>query len=70
MPGGMDGVELAKIAAELQPGIEVLYTSGYGETVIKDNDANYENLRILQKLYGRAELIAKVRDSLLRTVTN
>jgi CheY-like chemotaxis protein len=36
MPGAMDGWELASRAKQLRPELGVLYTTGYGETLLPD----------------------------------
>ena len=38
MPGGMDGVMLARQALQMHPGLKVLLTSGYAKTLLEDDD--------------------------------
>ncbi len=56
MPGGMDGVELARRAVEMHPGLRVVLTSGYaGEAVDRTLvDAPWPFLR---KPYSQEELV-------------
>ena len=54
MPGGMDGIELAKKAVLLQPHLRVLLTSGYAERLLEDNDLHGE---VLSKPYRKTDLI-------------
>jgi two-component system, cell cycle sensor histidine kinase and response regulator CckA len=59
MPG-MSGVELQKHAAELQPGIKVLFTSGYTDEHLGRNAAAGEH-HYLPKPYSVQELTDSVR---------
>lgn len=65
MPGGMFGPELAKQAALLRPGLEVLFTSGYTEDPVQPLDGLGGEARILNKPYRRNDLAL-----MLRTVLN
>jgi len=61
MPGGMGGVQLAREARTLRPGIKVLLTSGYiGEAGAVDAG----EFPLLPKPYERNALAAMVRDTL------
>ena len=63
MPGGLSGRELATEAAQRQPGIKVIFTSGYDVqapaegAIIKKGD-------FLSKPYRRQDLAAKIREVL------
>jgi CheY-like chemotaxis protein len=57
MPGGTTGVELARAARRMLPGIGVLLTSGYTGTALGSNGGEFE---ILAKPYERAELLARL----------
>ena len=61
MPGGMNGVEVADEAKRIQPGIKVLYTSGYAEYAIVHNGILDSGVILLNKPYSREELLDKVR---------
>lgn len=61
MPGGMNGVEVADEAKRIQPGIKVLYTSGYSEYAIVHNGILDSGVILLNKPYSREELLDKVR---------
>lgn len=59
MPNGLSGYQLAEAARALQPGLSVLFTTGFaaeddGETAVMDPDA-------LRKPYRRRELAERVR---------
>ncbi len=60
MPGGMNGVLLARAARERQPRIKVLLTTGYAEASIERTDAGGSEFEILNKPYRRMELARRV----------
>jgi CheY-like chemotaxis protein len=64
MPGGMNGQQLADAACALQPGLPVLFTSGYSENaIIRDGRIPLGTL-LLGKPYRRDDLADKVRQAL------
>jgi two-component system, cell cycle sensor histidine kinase and response regulator CckA len=60
----MNGRELASRAASLQPGISVLFSSGYGEDIIAKQGVLDAGLYFIGKPYRPGELAAKVRSIL------
>lgn len=60
MPGGMNGIELADQASKLRPGLRVLLTSGYTESMIPPGSPQ-QQYPLLSKPYRRNELSAKIR---------
>jgi PAS domain S-box-containing protein len=64
MPGGLNGVMLAREARRRRPKIKVLLTTGYAETSIERTDAGGTEFDVLSKPYNRQELIRKVRTVL------
>ncbi len=60
----MNGKELASRVASLQPGISVLFSSGYGEDIIAKQGVLDAGLYFIGKPYRPAELAAKVRSIL------
>ena len=63
MPGGMSGVELARAARQLRPGLPVLLTSGFmGEGAVLET----AEFPLLDKPYETAQLAAKLRAVLER----
>ncbi|AWN50712.1 hybrid sensor histidine kinase/response regulator [Methylobacterium sp. 17Sr1-1] len=64
MPGGMNGVLLARAARERQPRIKVLLTTGYAEASIERTDAGGSEFEIINKPYRRMELARRVRLTL------
>jgi len=61
MPGGMNGVMLARAARERQPRIRVLLTTGYAEASMERTDAGGTEFEIINKPYKRMELARRVR---------
>ena len=66
MPGGMTGAELAKRALASEPGLRVLYTSGYTDTTVFDNGLLEHGCDLLSKPYRKERLARSVRDLLDR----
>jgi PAS domain S-box-containing protein len=64
MPGGMNGWELAQRAAELRPGINVLFTSGYALDTLIANGRALQGVTILMKPYRKADLAWRIRQVL------
>ena len=64
MPGGLSGREVAIRAREIKPGVKVLLTSGYAEELVRGDDLQRENLKVLRKPYQQADLVAALRDVL------
>ncbi|KLD79022.1 PAS domain-containing protein [Xanthomonas hyacinthi] len=64
MPGGLNGVMLAREARRRRPRIKVLLTTGYAETSLERTDAGGAEFDVLSKPYNRQELIRKVRTVL------
>ncbi|NJD27913.1 MAG: PAS domain S-box protein [Chloroflexi bacterium] len=63
MPG-MSGVELAKRAAELVPGIKVMFASGYTENTIVHHGVLDPGVPFLQKPFAPGQLAERVRVEL------
>ncbi|MGE7419116.1 hybrid sensor histidine kinase/response regulator [Methylobacterium tarhaniae] len=61
MPGGMNGVMLARAARERQPKIKVLLTTGYAEASLERTDAGGTEFELINKPYKRMELARRVR---------
>ena len=59
---GMNGLELAVEARRRQPGLKVLYTSGYVPGEIGFNGSLVSDAEFLRKPYERHELIRKLAD--------
>jgi CheY-like chemotaxis protein len=70
MPGGINGVELAKRVHELKPDIKIIYSSGFPADSLADRKMSLVDGPLLRKPYQRAEFRAIVRDVLEGTHTN
>jgi PAS domain S-box-containing protein len=64
LPGGMNGVDIAAKAERLQPGIKILFTSGYSENAVVNNGMLDCGATLLGKPYLPAKLIEKIREIL------
>jgi PAS domain S-box-containing protein len=64
MSGGLDGVELARMAIERWPKLKIVLTSGFPQTRIDSDAADLKCLRLLSKPYSREELAATLRATL------
>ena len=64
MPGGLDGVDLARIAIERWPKLKVVLTSGFPEARIEVDSEMLRSLRLLSKPYSRVELATVLRSAL------
>jgi CheY-like chemotaxis protein len=63
MPGGMNGRALAEHLCARQPGLKVLYTSGYAHNAFDQSPEDADQLKhLLGKPYRRRDLAAKVRE--------
>ena len=61
MPGGMNGVTLAREARGRQPRLKVLLTTGYAEASLERTDVGGSEFDLLNKPYRRTDLIRRVR---------
>jgi PAS domain S-box-containing protein len=61
MPGGMNGVSLAREAKRRFPALRVLLTTGYAEASLERTDLGGTEFDSIPKPYRRAELARKVR---------
>ena len=61
MPGGMNGIMLAREAQARRPGLRVLLTTGYAEASLERTDAGGSAFDLLNKPYRRTDLIRRVR---------
>ena len=64
MPGGIDGVELARFARERRPNLKIVLTSGFPQARVERNSDMNIGLRLLSKPYRREELAAALRAAL------
>jgi CheY-like chemotaxis protein len=64
MPGGMDGLDLAREAIARYPDLKVLLTSGFPEARLDRDELPARHLHLLSKPYRRQELARALRDVL------
>jgi PAS domain S-box-containing protein len=63
MPGGMSGRQLADEAEKIRPGMKVLYTSGYADTIMTEGRLD-DGVLLLPKPYRKGDLARMVRLAL------
>ena len=63
MPG-MSGQELAQQLTAIQPGLKVLFTSGYLEEPMSLSDGSGQDRHFIQKPFSFDQLVTKVRSIL------
>ena len=64
MPGGMNGLMLAREARKRQPDLKILLTTGYAEASLERTDVGGSEFEILNKPYRRSDLSRRVRQIL------
>jgi len=62
MPGAISTREFTRRAQEMQPGLKVLYTSGYTQNAIVHNGKLDDDAFLLSKPYRKDELARKLRS--------
>lgn len=67
MPGGMDGVGLARAIQSLRPGIKIIMMSGYPEGEISKRGLNSVGVPLLRKPFREGELMNAISDVLKST---
>jgi len=66
LPGGMTGADIAQQARAQQPGLRILFATGYARNAIIHHGRLDPGVELLTKPFTYAELAAKVRDMLDR----
>jgi len=61
MPGGMNGIVLAREAKRRQAHLKILLTTGYAEASLERTDAGGSEFDLLNKPYRRTDLVRRVR---------
>jgi signal transduction histidine kinase/ActR/RegA family two-component response regulator len=64
LPERMSGLEVAEAARKIQPGLKVLFTSGYSMEILAQEGPVDLELRLLRKPYRRHQLAAALREAL------
>lgn len=66
MPGGMNGVELARMAQQRQPGLRLLFTSGFPGALLADGREVASAEAVLGKPYRMQQLAAALAATLAK----
>jgi PAS domain S-box-containing protein len=61
MPGGMNGVQLAKLVRDSYPKLAILLTTGYSDQALDEESQSFD---LVRKPYRRADLASKLRTLL------
>ncbi|OOW81724.1 hybrid sensor histidine kinase/response regulator [Xanthomonas campestris pv. vitiswoodrowii] len=61
MPGGMNGVMLAREARRMLPKIKILLTTGYADASIQRTDVGGAEFDVVNKPYAQKELLKRIR---------
>jgi PAS domain S-box-containing protein len=64
MPGGMNGVELAEKARQINPRLKIIYSSGFPADALVERNGTRADDPMLRKPYQRAEFAAIVQRTL------
>ncbi len=64
LPGGMNGVEIAKQLRIIQPGIKVVYTTGYAEDSLSNIELQELDSAFIKKPYRQVEMLKMIRMEL------
>ncbi|MBL6946618.1 MAG: response regulator [Rhodospirillales bacterium] len=64
LPKGLNGLELAAKAGELQPGLKVLFTTGYAENAVIHDGRLDKGVNVLTKPYRQVDLLAEIRSAI------
>jgi signal transduction histidine kinase/CheY-like chemotaxis protein len=66
MPGGMSGIDMARLLHEERPDLPVLLTSGFISQSMDYNEQMDTEFNILKKPYHRNDLAEAIRETLIR----
>jgi PAS domain S-box-containing protein len=67
MPGGMNGVELARKVQQMSPKTKVIFSSGFPADALEERSGKLFGGHLLRKPYQRAEFIAAIRNTMEAT---
>jgi CheY-like chemotaxis protein len=60
MPGGMSGIDVARVAARMRPDLPILLISGYPDAAFEEGGAEADKFDLLLKPFSQQELIERV----------
>jgi len=64
LPGDLNGLHLAQEAQNRHPDLKVLYTSGFAQDVLQQDEMELVRINLVRKPFTRNELALRVRQSL------
>ncbi|MES2237596.1 MAG: PAS domain S-box protein [Pseudomonadota bacterium] len=64
MPGGMNGVELARKVRQLKPGVKIVYSSGFPSDALAERSGTQVDGPLLYKPYQRNDFAAAIRRAM------
>ncbi|SEP18785.1 PAS fold-containing protein [Salinihabitans flavidus] len=70
MPGGVNGVQLAKKAQKMHPDLKILFTSGYSRGSLPKERQVPSDIPMLYKPFRTNELVERVKDALAGRVAS
>jgi CheY-like chemotaxis protein len=65
MPGGLDGIELARLVRERWPALKIVMTSGFPQARVDGDGGFLGGLQLLSKPYTKDELAAVLHSALV-----
>jgi CheY-like chemotaxis protein len=66
---GRNGIELAREATQLKPGIKILFSSGFSEAALRESGKAVVAGHFIAKPYRKEELISGINNLLVRGQT-
>lgn len=64
LPGGLDGIELARLARDRDPSLRVLFVSGYTDGFAQESSELEPGVQFLAKTFDQAAFAHSVRTAL------
>jgi two-component system cell cycle response regulator CpdR len=60
----MDGIELARRAAEIAPGLKIMFITGFAAVALNPKNAAPQNAKVLSKPFHLRDLVTQVEQML------
>jgi len=64
MPGGMSGIELARVCRMRRPSLPILLTTGYAYDVIERLGGGFDEFPMIAKPYSIKTLVKRIQEIL------
>lgn len=64
LPGSLNGLRLAREARTRNPDLKVLYTSGYAQDALRNDETDLDQIELILKPFTKNELARQVRKTL------